>query len=307
MNRSVALLLVTISAPSLAAAQDLSYSGGVTLGLGFHDISDVEQDLSTTSLDGRLDFDFGNGFTFGVDAGYLDLSIDDVPVDLEAQFIGLNGGYKFQNGMSVGVYHEQLTMGADLLPIDIALKSTGVSFGYGMENLEFGAFIGQSNTSPELSPDIDFNDFGLTVQYAAMPNLDVAGAFLRTTIDSPGTDIDIDFLGLAATYDINEKFAVFGGFSKTSIDLIDIDATTLGLGVGYNLPEMGSISSTLSLELARTELSLGGTDVGDIDTIRLGLTIPLGGKGSEAPLNSVADSVFNPRHSAINAGLTSAF
>lgn len=307
MKNKLAVIFVAISAPSLATAQDVSVSGAATLGVGFHDVSDVTQDIRTTSLDGRLDLAFGSGFTFGVDAGHIGIKIDDVPFDFSADFIGLRGGYDFSNGMSLGVYHEQLTAGADILPIDISLKSTGVSVGYAMEGLKFGAFVGQSKTSPSLGPDIDFNDFGLTAKYSAMPGLTLGAAFLRTTIDTPGTDVDLDFLGLAATYAVNEQISVFGGVSKTSLDLVDIDATTMGLGLGYALPEMGGVNSTVSLELARTDLSVFGTDIGNLDTIRLGLTIPLGPKGSDAPLNSVADSVFNPRHSAINAGLTSAF
>jgi hypothetical protein len=33
----------------------------------------------------------------------------------------------------------------------------------------------------------------------------------------------------------------------------------------------------------------------------------LGGKGKAVPLNSVADSILNPRHGALNSALTSAF
>ncbi|WP_135450337.1 porin [Tabrizicola caldifontis] len=307
MTGKLFLCLAAISAPTLTAAQDISFSGAATLGLGFHDLSDISQDIRTNSLEGRLDFTFESGFTFGVDAGHVGVKIDDVPFDLSADFVGLRGGYGFASGMSLGLYHEQLNAGADILPIDISLKSTGVTAGYQMEGLEFGAFVGQSKTSPSLSPDIDFEDFGFTAKYSAVAGLTLGAAFLRTTIDTPGIDIDLDFAGLAASYSVSDQISVFGGVSKTSLDLIEADATTMGLGLGYALPEMGGVNSTVSLELARTDLSVLGTDVGNMDTIRLGLTIPLGSKGTEAPLNSVADSVFNPRHSAINAGLTSAF
>lgn len=305
MKRALAVYLLTISAPTLAAAQDLSYSGALTLGVGFHSVSDVDQDLRTTSLDGRLDFDFGNGFSLGVDAGYLDLDIDEVPADFSAQFIGFDVAYRFANGMSLGAYAEELTASADVLPVDISLKSGGITAGYDASGLQLGVFVGQSDTSPEL-PGTDFQDLGLTAKYAPMEGLTLGAAFLRTTVDTAGTEVDIDFAGLAATYVINDSFTVFGGVSNTSLDLIDADATTMGLGAGYLLP-MGGVTSTLSLELTRTDLSADGIGSGDLDTVRLGLTLPLGGKGSESPLNSVADSVFNPRHSAINAGLTSAF
>lgn len=307
MNRCIALLLASVSLPTLATAQDMGVSGAVTLGFGTHDVSDIDQDLQTTSLDGRIDIDFGNGFAMGVDGGYLDLSIDDVPVDFEAKFIGVDGRYAFANGFSMGAYYEDLTASADILPIDLSLDSWGVTAGYEIDDVDLGLFIGQSSTSPSLSPDIDFRDLGLTASYSGVENLALGAAFLRTTIKNPGDDVDVDFLGLAATYALNDQFSIFAGLSQSDLEILDADATTFGLGAGYNLPAMGGVNSTVSLELARTSLSAGGSDAGDLDTVRLGLTFPLGGNGGAAPLNSVADSILNPRHSAINTGLTAAF
>ena len=176
--------------------------------------------------------------------------------------------------------------------------------GYSTGDLELGMHLGRSSTSPDIGIDID--DFGLSAKYAAMPNLDIAGAFQRATLSLGPDDADIDLIGLAAAYDINDQFSLFAGVSRTSVDLADLDVTTMGLGVGYDLSEMAGVASTVSLELARTDLSSGGPD-GDIDTVRLGLTFPIGGKGTEAPLNSVADSIFNPRRGAVNAALTGAF
>lgn len=306
MKASTSVLVLVLSAPSLAAAQDLS--GGVTLGFGDHDISEFSQGLSTTTLDGRMKLAFDNGLTLGVSAGYIDVGIDEVPFDFQGDFIGLDLGYRFANGMALGVYVEDLTLSTDALPIDLSLRTVGLSGSYSMEGLEFGAFIGNTTTSPDIGLllDADVNNFGLTAKYAAMPNLDIAGAFLRATIDTSGTDVDIHLIGLAASYDINEQFSVFGGLSRTSVDLADLDVTTMGLGVGYDLTGMMGMASNVSLELARSDLSLGG-DSADLDTIRLGLTFPLGGAGTEAPLNSVADSIFNPRRGALNAALTGAF
>lgn len=300
MKRSVALLLVTISTPALVAAQDMS--GGVTLGFGQHDVAG--QDLSTSSLDGRVKFTFSNGVTFGVSAGYLDLGIDGVPVDLNANFVGLDLGYRFSNGASVGGYVEQLNAGIGGLPIDLTLKSIGAEVGYAMSGLELGAHLGRSSTSPDIGIDID--NAGITAKYALMANLDIAGAFLRANLSSGGSDVDIDMIGLAAAYDVNEQVAIFGGLSRTSVDLLDADFTTMGLGVGYDLSAMTGMASVVSVELARTSFDIGGGGE-DLDTLRLGLTFPLGEKGTEAPLNSVADSIFNPRHGAVNAALTSAF
>ncbi len=306
MKSSTSVLVLVLSAPGIAAAQDIS--GGVTLGFGEHDISDISQGLSTTSLDGRVKLAFENGMTLGVSAGYIDVGIDDVPFDLQGNFVGLDIGYRFSNRMALGVFAEELTLGTDALPVDLSLRTIGLSGSYSMEGLELGGFIGNTTTSPDIGLvlDADIDNIGLTAKYAALPNLDIAGALLRATIDTPDTDVDIDLIGLAARYDINEQFSVFGGVSRTSVDLADLDVTTMGLGVGYDLTAMAGMASTVSLELARTDLSQDGSS-GDLDTIRLGLTLPLGGVGTEAPLNSVADSIFNARRGALNAALTGAF
>ncbi len=300
MKRTLAALFVTISTPGLVAAQDLS--GGVTLGYGNHDIAG--QGLTTTSLDGRVKLAFANGMTLGVSAGYLDLGIDGAPFDISANFVGLDAGYNFGNGISAGVYVEQLTGSVSALPIDLTLKSIGAEVGYTTGNLQFGAHVGRTSTSPDINIDID--NVGLTAKYTPSEKLDIGGAFLRATLSSGGSEIDIDMLGVAAAYDINPQLSVFGGVSRTSISDVDVDFTTMGLGVGYDLSSMVGMASIVSLEVARTEVSLGGGSE-DLDTLRLGLTFPLGGKGTEAPLNSVADSIFNPRHGAVNAALTGAF
>jgi len=300
MKRSLSLLLVTICTPALVAAQDIS--GGVTLGFGQHDVAG--QNLSTSSLDGRVKMAFSNGLTFGVSAGYLDLGLDGIPVDLSADFIGLDLGYRFSNGASVGGYVERLNASISGLPIDLALKSFGAEVGYTMSDLDLRASLGRSSTSPDIGIDID--NVGLAAQYTPMANLDIAGALLRATLSSAGTEVDIDMIGLAAAYDVNDQVAIFGGLNRTTVDLLDADFTTMGLGVGYNLAAMTGVTSVVSVELARTKFDVGGG--GDaLDTLRLGLTFPLGEKGTEAPLNSVADSIFNPRRGAVNAALTSAF
>lgn len=301
MKRALALSLLAIAAPGLAVSQEVS--GAVTLGFGEHSISDIDQDLSTASLDGRVNLSFANGMTLGVNAGYLDLGIDGAPIDINATFVGLDVGYRMASGLSVGAYAEQLTADADL-GFDLSLKSMGAKVGYAAGGLEVGAHLGRTSVSPDLA-DIEADTLGLTTKYATIPNLTLGGTFQRASISAGGGEVDVDLIGVAGAYDVNEQFSLFGGISRTSIDEADADITTMGLGLGYDL-NMGGVASTVSLELARTDLSVFGGST-DLDTVRLGLTLPLGGKGTEAPLNSVADSVFNPRHGAVNAALTGAF
>lgn len=302
MKSALALCLLTVSAPSLALAQDVS--GAVTLGFGDHSVSDIDQDLSTSSLDGRVNLSFANGMTLGVNAGYLDVGIDGVPFDISATFVGLDVGYKLASGLSFGAYAEQLTGKIGPLPFDLALKSMGANIGYATETLEFGASLGRTSVSPDIA-EIEADTLGLTAKYTAMPTLTLGGTFQRASISAGGGEADVDLIGLAGAYDLSEQFSLFGGISRTSIDDLDTDITTMGLGLGYNL-DLGGVASTVSLELARTDLSAFGGST-DLDTVRIGLTLPLGGAGTEAPLNSVADSIFNPRHGAVNAALTGAF
>lgn len=302
MKRALSLCLLTISAPALALAQDTS--GAITLGFGEHEVSDIDQGLSTASLDGRVNMTFASGMTFGVNAGYLDLGIDGAPIDIDATFVGLDVGYKMASGLSVGAYAEQLTADAGL-GIDLSLKSIGAKAGYETGNLDFGAFLGRTTVSPDIT-GLEADTLGLSAKYAAMEKLTLGGSFQRASLSADGSEeIDVDLIGLAGAYDITEQFSLFGGASRTTIDEADLDITTMGLGVGYDL-NLGGMWSMVSLELARTDLSAfgGGTD---LDTVRLGFTLPLGGAGTEAPLNSVADSIFNPRHGAVNAALTGAF
>lgn len=77
----------------------------------------------------------------------------------------------------------------------------------------------------------------------------------------------------------------------------------MGIGLGYDLGAKAGFSATVSLEVAKTDFGTGS----DMDAVRLGLTVPFGAKGPALPMNSVADSILNPRHGAFNAAMTSAF
>lgn len=173
-----------------------------------------------------------------------------------------------------------------------------------MAGLDLGAFAGRTTTSPDIG--IDITNTGVTAKYTAVPQLTFGGAYVNANLEIGGTDVEISFTGIAATYAVTDAVMAFGGFSRTSIDLASVDIDTMGLGVGYDLSQMAGFATTVSLEVARTTLSSGGFD-SDLDTVRLGLTFPLGRKGAALPMNSVADSILNPRHGAVNAALTAAF
>jgi hypothetical protein len=294
MKPVFAFALALTAAPIALQAQTIT--GGLTLSFTQQDSDGAKMD--TKGLDGRMKTDFGNGFTFGLDVGVSKMSTDGSSLDIDGEFFGIDGGYRFDNGMKAGLFVDRLTLGLGGL-IDVTLKTQGLSVGYETNGIDVEAFVGNSSLSLPLPFDVD--NIGLTASYTGMPGLEVGGAFLRAEISAGGLSEDIDFKGLAASYVINDSFIVFGGMSRTDLaGLTDLD--TVGLGVGYDLSSVAGFASTVSLEAANTDFGPS-----DIDTLRLGLTLPMGKKGPMVPLNSVADSVLNPRVGALNAALTSAF
>ncbi|MCV2868070.1 porin [Defluviimonas sp. WL0002] len=288
--------------PGVALAQDIS--GAFTLGYADSDISDVNADLNTTTIDGRVEVGFANGLTFGARYDRVDTSIDGVPFDITGDAIGLDLGYGFGNGFGVGAYWEDAEIGIDDTPLSISARSYGVSASYETHGLEVGGFYGRKSTDPDLG--LDFKDYGLTMGYEANDQLSIGGNIMRTRISAGGESVDLDMVGLAGSYSINDQWTAFGGVSRTSVDLADLDITTFGLGVSYDLSAMSSFGGIASLELARTNLDLGGSD-GSIDSVRIGFTIPFGAKANKVPLNSVADSVMNPTHAVLSSTVLSAF
>ena len=281
-------------APVMLEAQTIT--GGLTLSLTRQDSEGT--DVDSRGLDGRMETDFGNGFTFGLEVGASRMSQDGVAMDIDAEFIALDGGYRFSNGVRAGLFADRLTFSFGA-PIDVTLKTNGLTLGYEGSGFDAEAFVAHTSLSIPLPFDID--NYGITARYSGMAGLELGAALLRAELSAGGPSQDIDFKGIAATYVMNDSTMLFGGVTKTDLfGTADID--TAGIGIGYDLGVMTGFSATVSLEAARTDLTTS-----DIDTLRLGLTLPLGKKGPMLPMNSVADSVLNARHGALNAALTSAF
>lgn len=306
MKTNLCLVLAVLAVPGAVSAQTIT--GGLTLSYGTTDGGDFSEDMTQRGLDGRMNVDFGNGFTFGVQVGKIDMDVDGGLGGLGGEFIALDGGYRFAGGFKVGAFAEQLAFAPDGSPIDLTLKTNGITAGYENAGLEVEAFMGQTSLSPALF-GFDVENKGLTVGYTAVPGLKLGAAYLKADLSQSGSEAEIDFRGLAASYAATDAIIVFGGISQSDISSGGVDGLgfdSMGLGIGYDLGAMTGVSSTVSLELARTELSSFGSST-NLDTVRLGVTFPLGAKGPALPMNSVADSILNPRHGAFNAALTSAF
>lgn len=296
--------LLCVVAPTLVIAQD--FSGAVTLGYGSSDVEGISEDLSTLSLNGRAGVDFGNGFRLGIDHGVQSIDIDGVAEDVSIVAMGIYGAYRFNNGMSLGGYAEKAKLDVDALATDLSATSYGLMGGYSAGAAHLSGFFGKTTTDPDLPAGVDIRDIGLAVKYAAAPNLTLGASAMRSRISDSVTDLDVDFIGLAGAYGVAENWSLFGGLSRASLDLVDADVTSFGVGVSYDLSSHLRMGSSVSLELARSNASVAGVD-GDLDTVRLGLSIPLGGDGFSVPMNSVADSVMAPRHNAITSAVMSAF
>lgn len=294
----VSSALVALS-PVVAAAQE--YSGGVTLGYGHTDVSDSDTDANILTLDGRFGVDLGNGLRFGADISGANVDIDGAADDLDQSVVGIYGAYGFANGTSAGLYVERADVDDDL-----TLTSYGLMLGYEAEGAALGGFYGESDTDPALPNGGDVQDYGVTFRYTGAEGYTVGASALRTEISSNGRELNYDFAGIAGSYAVAPSWTLFGGLSDISLDELELDVTTLGLGVSYDLSAVSRANASVSLEVARSETEVSGLE-GDETSVRLGLSIPLGSRGFVVPMNSVADSVLNPRHSAMSTSMMSAY
>lgn len=291
-----------VSLPDLSQAQ--TFSGSVTLGYGQGRAPDVSDALATTTLDGRMLYDTGNGLVVAGELSGARVSSDGLLGDLSGSSLGLEATQRLHGGLSLGGYVEQNRL--DTAEVE-AIKATsfGIEAGYAIGAANLALFVGQSRTNFALLNAVDVRDLGLTVRYAVGDRLSLGAALVNSAVPFLGADIDLRFLGLAATYSMNDRVSLFGGLTEASIQQFGFDVRTLGLGLSYDMSGVVPFDTALSVELART--SIGFVDSTSVDTVRLGLTFPMGGDETRAPLNSVADTVFNPRRNALSQLLLGVF
>lgn len=300
-------LAVPASAAEIGSTVTLGYgSTGLPAGLG---------NLNTYSIDSSTSFRFSNGVALGFDLGFTKFDPSDADESVNLLTAALKGSYTFDGGFSAGAYIETASFSVDGLggflgDDNIGLTSYGLTAGYRTGNLNIIGFYGISKTDPELPPDVDITDFGVNVGYVLSDDVTLAGNFVRSRVSASGDSLNVDVFEVAGTYKIGPQFALHGGVSMARTDLMGttLSIPTYALGMTYTLDAVGSMASpTLGVELARSELRVDGDKLGDIDTVRLSLTVPLSGKGAKLPLNSVASSIQKPRHNALSSMVLSAF
>lgn len=300
-----ALICAVLSAvPGVMAAQE--FQGAGTLGYGHSSISNGGGDLSSYTLDAAGTVSFDNGLHIGLDGRLAKVDPDQVSNDVDAADFGLKLNYQFTSGAVVGGYVDHANLDVSGTTFDGDVTSYGLSGGYVINNFGGEVFIGESETSPSLPSGADWMDYGLKLRYNPAENVRVGGHVIQSELSQGGTDIDLTSWGLGGSYGFANGWSGFAGINRFDVDNVNLDATTFGFGVGYDLKQVSQIPALVSVELARTDLSAGGTSA-DVDTIRFGVTMPLGKAKGTPPLNSVANAAMSPRHNAVSNLVNTAF
>lgn len=290
--------------PSALLAQE--YSGAVSLGFAQSDVSNVSNNINTTTLDGRIGASFGNGFSMGARFDGVQGRISGVSGHLTATDFGVSGVYQLPSNFRIGAYAERASVNVSGLSTDLSATSLGLTAGYAFGGTTIDGFYGSTTTNPNLPSGVDIRDYGIKATYSVGSKLTLGGNFIRTRINASGTDVNFDTYGVAGAYALNDKWTLFGGLRHSEIGLVNGKATTVGIGVSYDLSSAFKFASYASIEYEHTKLSVSGPS-GSLNTIRVGFTIPFGANASKAPLNSVADAVLSPTHSAISTAVLTAF
>ncbi|GAB5448750.1 porin [Gymnodinialimonas sp.] len=307
MIRPAILVGVLAALPSVSLAQGITFDGAVTLGYSFNTINDLGTDITLNG--GSLDFDGDLGFSdefsvgLGFSFGSSNLDVNGLPneVNIDLLSLSVEPVYRFSSGAYVGAYYRMGDLDVALVgPVTIGLDTSqygifgGYDFGQGHVEVFYGMSDFTENALLGGLGDVDVTDYGISASYQAMPELDIFGSVMRTTLDAGGTELHFTAFSVGAEYDVTPELAVYGSVGQTIIDLSaigapdDITATGLTLGASYDLTNAASIPMYVSAEYSRTNLDLsvlGLTTDPTIDRFALGLTIPIG-NGSGSALNS---------------------
>jgi len=307
MNRQIdtAFMAAIAAAAFLPAAGQAQQAGGaVTLGYGHTDLSDGGGDLSSFTLDAAGNIAFNKNVNLGLYGSFVNADPDGAD-DITVGDVGAKLVYQFASGVIVGGYLDHATLDLDDIG-DLDATSFGGVTGYVAGDFGAEVFVGATETSPDLPSGVDWVDFGANVRYKVSPTARIGGHLMRSDISGSGEDVEIDTVGIGGDVAFGAGWAAFGGLNHSSVDLDDTDLTTFGIGVSYDLRHMTAIPGAVSVELARSHLDTSVGDA-DADTIRLGLTFPLGGQENSTPLNSVDRAVIAPRHNSLTTLLNAAF
>lgn len=257
-----------------AVAQD--YTGAVTLGWGKTTFEDSDVENTSLNLEGRIQIALGNGVTVGVKAGRESFARDGEQDGIQSTF-GANVAYDLGNGAWAGLYVEGRGLGWQGDDWEYTLTTYGIEGGYSFAGIDFAGFI---------APADHTNTYGVSAKYAADTYL-VASSFKTARTEGEAEEV----FGLAGTYQYN-AFGLFAGAEKLRDSRLDGKTVNWGVGASYTY-ETAVVPVIASIEYGAVEYGFNDYDYKD-ETVKIGVTFPLGGSKAVAPLNSVADSVINP-------------
>lgn len=288
------------------AAYAQQFSGAATLGYSHSSVSNGGGDINSWTLDAVGDLSFGNNMTLGMVGSFGNINPDGAG-DLNATDLGLDLRYQFTNGARIGGYVDYASL--DFNPGgSIDLTSYGVMGGYQAERFNIDLHIGVTDTSPTLIPGLDWVDYGVNVGYDVSDNTRIAGHYIVSNLSVGGGDVNLTSFGIAADHHFGKGWSAYGGLSWFDIDVANIEMVSASVGVGYDMSQVVNVPVQLSLELARNTVNAsGGGFATDMDTIRVGVTMPLGQNTRAIPQNSAAAKIMRPRHNAASTAFSMAF
>jgi hypothetical protein len=288
--------------PIGVAAQEIA--GAATFGLGSYDSSDGFADFSTLSLDGEIDLKFSNGLMFGATAATTRADVDGIAEDASVNTFGLTAGYTFASQWNGGVYFENSEFVLEGFG-SASIDSYGLFAGFSSDLMDLEVFGGVTDGYEVSGAGIDWNDLGLSLSYNMGPDGKFGGHVMRSHLSRGAVELDMVSAGLGGHYAFGQGFMGFAGLTHATVEEFAGDITTVGIGVGYDLSAFTNFAAVASLEVAHTRLD-DGTDTYDEDSIRLGVTVPLGGAAT-VPMNSVARSALSPNRTAVTSTLIGAY
>jgi len=288
---SLAAALALLAVPSLAAAE---ISGAATVGLGRLTIDDAAGDANEYSLDFDFNYAGAGNLTFGANGGFRRLDFDGG--DFDNTNLNLEVLYGLSNGFGVGAYYGYSSF--DLGGPSEDLNAYGVLLSYGAGDFEGELALGQLEAD-----GFKANEFSFFGRYNVSEQTQILGELGTVRDDGNGFNL----FGVGVNHSVNEQFGLFGAIRRaSSVNSSDFTSTELSIGVDYRLAALSSFGALVSLELARTNLETGFGGDEHINSVRLGLTMPLGDNGRKAlPLNSSASSLDGNTRSTYQRFLSS--
>lgn len=293
---------VVTALPVAAMAQDVT--GGATLGFGSISGPDGFPDVTTRALDGAIGLDYDNGLRLGASASSVRADLSGIEEDISANVFGLTAGASFSNFWNAGVYYEYGKIGIVSL-LEASIDSYGLFLGYDSDLMGFEVFAGTTDSYLLSGTGVDWADVGASASFKMGANSKIGGHVVRSRLSGGGDEVDLTTMGLGGSYGFGNGLVGYAGVTHGQIDDLVGDLTTVGLGVGYDLSDTANFPAMLSFEVARSRLD-DGVDNVDLDTIRFGVTLPLGG-GKAVPMNSVAANAMSPNRTALSTAIVGAF